>query len=88
MICDKVGKPHGATYSLDFLWVSKLVVVGDRKDKCIGRCGLGCGLWGTTYTQQCLDHDLCHRDTGDNLGVCSGYFMKAVQGFLFGPNCF
>lgn len=83
-----MGRYRHAYYNIEDLWFTQKVMVGTVETSCFGRCGYGCGRrWKTTYTQECLDHDLCHRETGENLGICTPYFLKAMSGFLFAPSC-
>lgn len=62
-------------------------------NECLGRCGAGCSYNPKNptavqrITKQCLDHDLCTRDTGDILGQCKDEWATAADGFLFGKDC-
>jgi hypothetical protein len=64
-------------------------VVGDPATDCLGQCGGECneGRWNERYTQECLNHDLCTRSTGDISapwdlgGPCSGEFWIAEPGW-------
>jgi hypothetical protein len=64
-----------------------------KGNECLGRCGDGCGdeledpPAVQRITQECLNHDLCARDTGDILGACSDEFEAAADGFFFAPDC-
>ncbi len=92
MICDSIGKIKTASYTeVDDTVVSKDVVVGALDSQCRGRCGAGCdqaGQWRhNQYTQECLNHDLCHNATGSQLGPCKYMFWEAAAGYLFAPDC-
>ncbi len=89
-----------ASYDNEGVQVSKSVEVGpclDKSNDCMGRCGAGCkGTLRNTpqnstlvqrFTQQCLDHDLCTRETGEILGPCANEFSAAIDSFLFAPDC-
>ena len=58
---------------------------------CIGRCDAGCaGVLGSSiqrFTQECFNHDLCRRYTGEQLGDCSDEFWAAAHGWSSAPNC-
>jgi hypothetical protein len=90
-LCGFVGKERLTFFELNKTLYSSRVTVGEPNEKCLGRCGFGCALMDplnkSNYTQECLDHDFCHRLMGQNLGVCAPYFRKAVPSFLFAPNC-
>jgi hypothetical protein len=88
------------SYTLGSRRTSRTVAVGpcyDAGNECLGRCGRGCR--GTEvagfsnpdtvqrFTQDCLDHDLCVRRTGDNLGECTDELLDAVDDFLGAPDC-
>lgn len=89
MICNHVGRKKEGFYNIDgeSSTFSEIVRVGDLASKCYGRCGFGCNDKNPIYTQECLNHDICHRTTGENLGVCSDEFWQASKGFVFAPNC-
>ena len=91
MICDSIGKKAKASYSMYGLTVSSVVMVGELSTKCKGRCGAGCNqplqIRVNVYTQECLDHDVCHAENGVQLGVCKDAFWKAAYGYLNAPNC-
>jgi hypothetical protein len=54
---------------------------------CLGRCGGGCG-GGTTFTQACLDHDICVR-FGHFLASpeCDDDLLDATFDAAFASNC-
>ncbi len=90
LLCHKLKQKHTAYYTINNEFRTALVTVGDPQTQCIGRCGFGCPkkkTHPTQYTQECLNHDLCHRQTGENLGICSPHFWRAVDSYLFAPNC-
>lgn len=89
-ICYSIGNRQTAHYHVNNRLTSRTVVVGDAKTECFGRCGRGCAQSPhdrNQYTQECLNHDLCFHETGQNLGVCTPFFFKAVDGFLLAPDC-
>lgn len=85
MLCEEVGTEWDAMYRVLDVDIIKTVIIGQPETDCYGRCGFGCGT--PTYTQECLNHDACHRDTGENLGVCADYFWAAADGYLWAPPC-
>lgn len=88
MICESVGKMRLGFYQLGEDWITEEVMVGEPATDCYGRCGRGCGDFSDhTYTQECLDHDICHRQTGENLGVCKEFFLLAMTGYVTAPSC-
>lgn len=95
MICEFIGHPRVATYTLRDSarsTRSSTWIVGDPESGCRGRCGFGCGQaipqWRSKqYTQECLNHDACHSETGAQLGVCASAFWSATASYLFAPNC-
>lgn len=86
MICRSIGKKRRGYYHVDGKKYSKRVWVGRESSDCYGRCGSGCGA-SSQYTQECLNHDICNRTTGENLGVCSDEFWAAADGYFGAPNC-
>ena len=66
--------------------------VGDYKTKCKGRCGWGCQQVvpqhrSNQYTQECFNHDVCHAETGKQLGPCADAFWAAAASYAFAPDC-
>jgi hypothetical protein len=54
---------------------------------CLGRCGGGCG-GGTTFTQACLDHDICVRFGHIQVSAeCDDEVLDAAFDAAFAPNC-
>jgi len=41
--------------------------------KCMGRCGAGCGRWWipSSWTKDCLDHDICIADQNGENGLAN-----------------
>ncbi len=91
MICDFVGKPHDAAYSVGTETRKSLAVVGDVDRECPGRCGIGCYQWGQSrknqYTQECFNHDLCYAETGSAFGPCRDEYWTAYIGYSEAPDC-
>lgn len=90
MICEFVGKEHQAEYSVGSDIVRALVLVGAEDSRCRGRCGFGCPFFGGTagqYTQECLNHDVCHTDRGEQLGECADEFWIAAASYVSAPDC-
>lgn len=88
-ICNLIGKKNIGTYSdgSDKV-INGEATVGDRSTRCFGRCGAGCiPYYMGTYTQECFNHDLCHRITGENWGICKDEFMTASDGYMHAPRC-
>ncbi len=61
---------------------------------CTGRCGSGCdGLvfnlksQNDSYSQACLDHDVCTGDKGLTADQCNYIFQEAVNDYLNQFNC-
>ena len=63
-------------------------IVGESND-CLGRCGPGCGSFDfdERYTQECFNHDLCTRSTGNILGPCTTAFDIAQEGWTCAEEC-
>jgi hypothetical protein len=55
-------------------------------NQCLGRCGPGCGTV-QRITRECLNHDLCRRETGLNQGPCGDEWLAAGDSLLFAPDC-
>ncbi len=65
-----------------------ILVNGER---CIGRCGSGCGSFFTVasaWTKDCLDHDRCGRVNGSSTdpfdSECGDEYREAADDYLFG----
>jgi len=79
----------------DAAWHSTLcynVAVGPRAYRCRGRCGSGCGGFGTSaWTIDCGEHDHClelHPPSGGLYeGHCGDEARAATDDFAFAPNC-
>lgn len=66
----------------------RVLVNGDR---CLGRCGSGCGSWfslASAWTKDCLDHDQCGRQLGGSTNPfdsnCGDEYSDAADDYLFG----
>jgi hypothetical protein len=98
-LCESIGQPVIAQYTINGELVEVLVVIGScAANECLGRCGTGCASNPGNpaeiqrYTQECLNHDACNRATNpqDPLGLfppCSDEFAAAVEGYFFAPDC-
>jgi hypothetical protein len=98
-LCESIGQPVVAQYTIQREVQEELVVVGScASNECLGRCGTGCASTPGNpaevqrYTQECLNHDVCNRATHprDPLGLfppCSGEFAAAANGYFFAPDC-
>jgi hypothetical protein len=88
-ICELIGKKNVGKYTDGAeSEIEGEAVVGDRNQRCFGRCGAGCVPYRVgTYTQECFNHDLCHRTTGENWGICKDEFMMASDGYIHAPRC-
>ena len=53
---------------------------------CIGRCGSDCGSWWkiSSYTLDCLEHDTCLWQTGQNDNACSDEYWHAADDWTLG----
>jgi len=87
-ICHLKGKEQMSSYTFKRKVFSESITVGQKSNGCMGLCGKNCNntLGKDIYTQECLDHDLCHRRTKSFLG-CFDELSKAVHGFFFGNTC-
>jgi hypothetical protein len=98
-LCDSIGQTVTARYTIDGEVHEEPVVVGPcGANECLGRCGTGCTANPgnpadvSRYTQECLNHDVCNRETNpwDPLGVfppCRDEFAAAAEGYFFAPDC-
>lgn len=88
-ICQNRGQIKTGTFSVDGQTYEAKAIVGDLDTSCKGRCGIGCGnrAGNGRYTQECLNHDICRRETGENWGKCNGEFWAAAAGFLAAETC-
>lgn len=90
LLCGQMGEMVTAEYEARGTVYHPQVVLGDPSQRCRGRCGKGCGWghWGGhTYTQECLNHDMCHTIEGTQLGECTEELRDAVASYLFAPAC-
>jgi len=91
MICDAVGLKRQALFSAGAQKRVMNILVGDPDTRCRGRCGAGCQQWGqwnaNQYTQECLNHDVCRDETGEQFGPCEDEFWIAAYGYVFAPDC-
>ena len=93
-ICHLIGKPIEVTVqTLTGELITKTVVIGDKNDRCPGRCGPGCNEFpsalqgGAVYAWECLEHDICERAKNDWFGVCTLLLLKAKHAMKSAPNC-
>ncbi len=88
-ICGLIGKPWTGRFTDEQdRVVTKTTTVGSPQSGCYGRCGSQCGNGNERrYTQECLNHDLCHRTLDRQLGPCKDEFWAAAPGFFSAPNC-
>ncbi|MGZ3712871.1 MAG: hypothetical protein ACXVBE_13995 [Bdellovibrionota bacterium] len=88
-ICNKFGQWNTGYFNVGRGREKRRGIVG--YPDCLGRCGEGCGGSRNPkegkYTQECFNHDLCNRTTGENMGVCEDSFWSAADGFLNAPEC-
>jgi hypothetical protein len=88
------------TYTLGSRQVSTEVAVGpcyNEANECLGRCGRGCRSTSVAgysnpdtvqrFTRDCLNHDLCVKRTGNNLGECKDELQAAADDFLSARDC-
>jgi len=89
MICNLLGQKNMGKYTDgNDQEIAGEGIVGDKTKRCFGRCGAGCVPYHLgTYTQECFNHDLCHRTTGENWGICKDEFMIASDGYIHAPRC-
>lgn len=91
MICNKIGKKIQGSYTVGEKTIKSSAIVGLKKDKCAGRCGTGCfqifQKKKSQYTQECFNHDLCHRQHGSLMGECGDEFWAAADGYRNAPDC-
>jgi hypothetical protein len=90
-LCHKIGQTVQGIY-IDQEGESRVqsTILGSPELGCPGRCGPQCGirqLRRSQYTQECLNHDLCHRTLGYYLGPCLREYWLAVHSFFFAPHC-
>ena len=88
-LCSSIGKQKSGSFTDEQdRRVTKAAVVGSPQSGCYGRCGSQCGNGNERrYTQECLNHDLCHRTLDRQLGPCKDEFWAAAPGFFSAPNC-
>lgn len=93
-ICNLAGKKSSGTYNVEGRTYREKVQIGpcySQPTECMGRCGPGCDTPPDRtiqrFTQDCLNHDLCTRRTGDILGECSDEWTAAGDDFFFGTDC-
>lgn len=65
--------------SYNFLDDTRIVLapVGNIATSCYGKCGSQCSDTTGRYAMSCLNHDLCHRIEGSQLGECTDEFIDA-----------
>ena len=86
-LCSQLGRSRQAFWDNDVQTRFKNFIVGGH-GVCKGRCGAGCPWFADpAYTQDCLNHDACAGEEGQQLGVCSDEWNAAADDFLFAPDC-
>ncbi len=96
-LCDLIGQSVTGHYTAGGETVTVQAVVGpcgvDDANECLGRCGAGCQpnpgdpAAVQRFTQECFNHDLCTRATGQILGPCHEEFVAASPGYFYAPDC-
>lgn len=90
-ICEKIGQKHTGQFTdINNQEFSLSAMVGEKSSRCFGRCGFGCGVPfdnKNRYTQECLNHDLCNRELGENMGPCKDEYWAAADGYLNAKIC-
>lgn len=90
-ICERIGQDQPAEYSdINNDIFKSIERVGVKKSRCFGRCGFGCGVPfdnKNRYTQECLNHDACSRELGENMGPCKDEYWAAADGYLNSKIC-
>ncbi|GAB6269953.1 MAG: hypothetical protein STSR0002_26960 [Smithella sp.] len=90
-LCPNLGQTMTGRYTVKVKGKQQLIeeqaVVGPcYSGECLGRCGRLC-TGEQSYTQECLNHDLCTRATGKIMGHCRDEFWAAADGYLRAPDC-
>lgn len=89
--CIRKNTVVNADYDDDRGNISEPILVNG--ERCIGRCGSGCGSVFTiasAWTKDCLDHDRCGRVNGGNANSnpfdreCGDEYFEAADDYLFG----
>lgn len=87
-LCNYVGRSRTAYWDNAVQTRFKNFIVGGH-GVCKGHCGAGCpvtppggGSPAYNYTQDCLNHDACHTEEGQQLGVCKDEWLAAADDFL------
>ena len=93
-LCSIAGSFRKGTYTIGTTTYNETVQVGpcyNKSNQCMGRCGPGCdslpALTFQLFTQECLNHDLCTKATGDIFGECSDEWRAAADGYVRAPDC-
>jgi hypothetical protein len=93
-LCGLTGTTISGSYTVSGQTYTESGQLGpcySKPNECLGRCGKGCtGAPGNSiqrFTQDCFNHDLCTRSTGDVLGECSDEFRAAIDDFFFAQDC-
>ncbi len=90
-ICDQIGTLQEASFKANGENFTIQRIIGDPKSKCAGRCGTGCfqamQKVNRRYTQECFNHDMCHRIVGTIFGECADEFWAAVNGYSSALSC-
>jgi len=96
-ICDLIGQSITGHYTAGGETVTVQAVVGpcgvDDANECLGRCGSACQpnpgdpAAVQRFTQECFNHDLCTRATGQILSPCREEFVAASPGYFVATDC-
>ena len=90
-ICEKIGQDHTGEFTDEAETLFTMTArVGEKSSRCFGRCGFGCGVPfdnKNRFTQECLNHDLCNRELGENMGPCKDEYWAAADGYLNAKIC-
>ncbi len=91
-LCDQIGNTRRGIYIIgDTYHIEEEEIGPCASGDCFGRCGPDCGLPPNPlvqrFTQECFNHDLCARATGEWFGPCTEEWSIAAPGFLFATDC-
>lgn len=93
-LCAQTGQQRTGRYDVPGKNHTETVQLGpcyNSNNDCMGRCGPGCTFPPIStiqvFAQDCLNHDLCKRKTGNNFGPCQDEWNAAADDYLFGRDC-